>query len=334
MATLLKLTGALLIFSCAVQTYAQSNQDHDDAVCAQAAKLPNPPSDLPPADASIPEHCDAWDMYYGEGQPMDVRGARYCAYSNLNVDGSMENGVEAPAVLAMIYANGRGVTPDLHLAIKFACQIKEGWGDNTYLVKMLEAKEQQGTTRVDLDVCDNPTGRQMNYACLIRDQTRANNAVSTAEERFDSGSNEAQHDTFEELREARQGFLYAHRAEQPTGTVGIAQDDIFEDTQTESAWAQMLADLANGKLPHFTKAQFKQADADLNDEYRDARQRTAGCASQFCTSSDQVLQAERQWLVYREAWVSYGKLRWPQVSPDTWRTLLTIERTKMLRDIE
>lgn len=324
---------AFLIFLFAGQLSAQARSSQADAICQMAAEVPIPQADLPPAGATISKFCDPWDMYYGEGQPMDLQGARYCAFSQLGGHGDVQNPIEAPAVLTMIYANGKGVAPNLSLAIKFACEIDGGWDDASALVKMLDANRKQGAVRVDLDVCDNPTGRQMNYACLIRDETRANNDVSTAESQLDSGSNAAQHDLFEDLLEARRGFLDAHEAEEPTGTVGNAQDIIFENVATQKAWAELLTNLADGKLPHFTQEEFKKADADLNAEYRDARQRTAGCAVRSCTSSDAVLQAEREWLTYREAFVSYAKVRWPQVPSDTWRTLLTLERTKMLREL-
>jgi hypothetical protein len=327
----LKVISAGIVFLFAAQLYAQNNRGENDASCALAAKLPNPPADLPPAGTAS---CDAWALYYGEDQATDVKRARYCAYLNLNADDTLEDSIQAPAVLTMIYAGGEGVAPNLHLAIKFACQIKGGWDDGAELVNILEAELKRGASRMDLDVCDNPTGRQMNYACLLRDQARVENDVAVAEKRFNSGSNQAEREAFQNLLKVRQGFLDAHGSEEPSGTVGMSQEHMSEDIDTERNWARLLNDLADGKVPHYTQADFKSADASLNYQYKDTRARTADCGGLGCISSDRVLQAERAWLVYREAWVSYGKLRWPHIPPDSWRTLLTIERTKMLQDIE
>lgn len=327
----LKVISAGIVFLFAVQLYAQNNPSQNGVVCVVAAKLPNPPADLPPAGTP---GCDAWRMYFGEDQPTDVKNARYCAYLNLNVDDTPEDTIQAPAVLAMIYAGGQGVPPNLHLAIKFACQIKGGWDDGFELVNILEVKLKQGATRVDLDVCDNPSGRQMNYACLLRDQARVENDVAVADKRFNSRSNQIEREAFQNLLKARQGFLDAHGHEEPSGTVGMSQEHMSEDIDTERNWAKLLNDFADGKLPHYTKTDFKTADAALNDQYKDIRARTTDCGGLGCISSDRILQAERAWLLYRKAWVSYGKLRWPQVPADNWRTLLTIERTKMLQEIE
>jgi uncharacterized protein YecT (DUF1311 family) len=327
----LKAISAGIVFLFAAQLYAQNNPGQDGAACALAAKLPNPPADLPPTGTAS---CDAWALYYEVDQPADMKRARECAYLNLNADDTIEDSIQAPAVLAMIYAGGEGVRPNLHLAIKFACQIKGGWDDGSALVTMLEAKLKQGAARMDLDVCDNPTGRQMNYACLLRDQSRVENDVALAENRFNAGSNQAEREAFQNLLKARRGFLDAHGSEEPSGTVGTSQQHMSEDIDTERNWAKLLNDLADSKLPHCTEAEFKRADAALNDQYKDTRARTADCGGLGCISSESVLQAERAWLLYREAWVSYGKLRWPHVPPDNWRTLLTIERTKMLQDIE
>jgi uncharacterized protein YecT (DUF1311 family) len=327
-----RVIGAGLIFFSAIQVYAQINHEERDAVCELAEKIPNPQSDLQQDGTNAVEHCNVWNMYYGVGQPVDLRGARYCAYSNLGGEDSSEINVEAPAVLAMIYAGGKGVAANLQLAVKFACEIKEGWGDNSDLVKMLDAKQKEGVTRVDLDVCDAPTGREMGYGCLMRDQDRVADEATTAEKRFDGVGDSAQQAAFELLLQARQGLLYAHTAEEPTGTVGLAQESISEETDAQKMWARDLNYLADGKPPRYTEQEFAKADAALNVAYRDAR--ATKCASDYCTTSEQVLQAERAWLAYREAWVSYANLRWPKVSPDSWRTLLTIERTKMLHEIE
>lgn len=322
----LKVMSAGIVFLFAAQTYAQNNPGQNEAACALAAKLPNPPADLPPADTSS---CDAWGVYYGVDQPTDIKRARFCAYLNLAADDTAEGSIQAPAVLAMIYAGGEGVTPNLHLAIKFACQIKGGWDDGFEIVKILDAKLKQGATRMDLEVCDNPSGRQMNYACLLRDQARVENDIAVAEKRFNSKSNQIEREAFQKLLKVRQGFLDAHDHEEQSRS----QAHMSEDIDTERNWARLLNDLADGKLPHYTEAEFKTADATLNDKYKDARDQTAGCDGEGCASPDQILQAERAWLQYREAWVSYGKLRWPHIPADSWRTLLTIERTKMLQDI-
>jgi hypothetical protein len=47
----------------------------------------------------------------------------------------MEN-IEGSAGLTMIYAGGKGVPPNLPLAIRFACDIRGGWDDGTPIAKI------------------------------------------------------------------------------------------------------------------------------------------------------------------------------------------------------
>jgi hypothetical protein len=40
------------------------------------------------------------------------------------------------------------------------------------------------------------------------------------------------------------------------------------------------------------------------------------------------------WMRYREAWVQFGKVKFPSVTADSWRTWLTRERIAMWKDID
>src|SRR5262249_22692927 len=151
---------------------------------------------------------------YGMGQTVDIAPARYCAYAQWG-DDNIDEMMNGPAVLAMIYAGGKGVAPNLKLAVKFACGMKVGWGTNADIVKMLDEKQKQGATSLDFDVCDNPPGRQIAYLCIQRDQGRVAEEVPVAEKRFESPENDAERAAFEKLRDARQDFASAHQDEQP-----------------------------------------------------------------------------------------------------------------------
>jgi uncharacterized protein YecT (DUF1311 family) len=278
-------------------------------------------------------------MYYGIDQQVDYRMARYCAYAERNdvggPTGNLDADIAAPAVLAMIYAAGKGVAPNLQLAIKFACDINGAWDDGTDLAKLLADKRQQGATRMDLDVCDRPTGRQMNYACILRDQDRIAIELPVALKRFDATGTSEEHAAFQKVLAARSKFLEAHASELHSGTVGITQASMSLANATAELWVRTLNDLVDGKLPHYSEEDFAKADRDLNGAYREARSDALTCGTPgICTTPDELLNVERAWLAYREAWVAYGKLRWPNVSPDSWRTLFTLERTDMLQNYD
>ena len=328
--TSLKLAGAVLAFSFATQLCPQSTSEPtEDRVCAEAVKTPIPQGDTQRGVKIDLRNCPSWQAYYGIGRPIDFRLARDCAYA-LRGENDPPSDVVDSGILSMIYADGKGVTPSLDLAIKFACEMQGEWDDGAEIVNLLDKKRKAGATEVDLDICDHVTGREVNYACEMRDQDRANKAETLAEKRIKEGNNSAQAAAFSKLLQARKTFLDAHGSEEPNGTVGSTQAAIQDDIDTERLWVRTLNDLAAGKPPRYTAQDFSKADAALNAAYRSARQVASSCDGDYCATTTQLLQAERAWLAYREAWVAYGGLRWPAVSPDSWRTMLTLERTQML----
>jgi hypothetical protein len=309
-----------------MQLYAQGAPQPEDPVCVQADKVPEVAADMPQGDKSEFNRCSAWNLYYGIYEKADMRLARLCAFTE-----SDDNDVESRAVLSMIYAGGKGVAPNLPLAIRYACEIQTGWDNGSDKADQLNDQEQKGATRVDFDFCDDSTGRKMDYLCIEVNQDRADNALVVAEQGFDPDATGARKAALDALLEARSHFIGAHSHELHGGTVGTSQAALSADTDTENVWTHTLNDLAAGKLPNFTHQEFLGADAALNDHYQDAKTDAAACDDpQYCTTTDQLVHAERAWLAYRDAWVAYGRLRWPQVSADSWRTMVTRERTDML----
>ena len=229
----------------------------------------------------------------------------------------------------MIYAGGKGVTPNIPLSERFACEIQGMfWDDGSDLAKMLEAKRVAGATRVEFDVCESLGGRQLHYLCLTRDQARVDEQVTLAEKKFDIGGS-PMHAAFTRVLAARKAYLDAHDAEEPNGNTGAVQSAMQDYVDIDRAWVQTLNDLAAGKLPHYTTADSRNADANLNRSYRQAITDTAGCEKtdiQICLTTDALRQIERAWIAYRDAWVAYGSLRWPAVSANSWKTWLTLQQ--------
>jgi hypothetical protein len=68
-------------------------------------------------------------------------------------------------------------------------------------------------------------------------------------------------------------------------------------------------------FPSFSAGQADEADAELNDLYRQSN-----------LDQDAELQAmEITWVRYRDAWVAYGAIKWPEVTADSWRAYLTLQ---------
>jgi hypothetical protein len=94
----------------------------------------------------------------------------------------------------------------------------------------------------------------------------------------------------------------------------------------------MAEGFTHGALPSYSAADAAAADAALNAAY----QRTLSsypiqCTADlgdFCAPRSRFRDCERAWLRYRDAWVTYAAIKWPQVIADSWRTYLTLQRRK------
>ena len=308
-------------------------QQTPDPVCVAAEKVPIPEADLPPTPADITK-CDFLELESRPGHPVDLRATRYCAYTARDAKPTEQNDMDMANIggnagLAMIYAGGKGVAPNIPLAERFACDIAGSWDSGNEIAKMLEEKRKEGLTKVDFDICEDPSGRQLNFLCIGRNGSRGADRVALAERRFNTG-NAQQRAAFQRLLAARKAYLDAHVAEEPNGVSGAVQAAEEEEIEVDDAWAESLDQFAKGKLPHYTATDFRKADAELNANYRKALDSTAHSDCDSCLTTEQLRKSERAWIVYRDAWVAYGALRWPSITADSWRIWLTLERAEDL----
>ncbi len=49
---------------------------------------------------------------------------------------------------------------------------------------------------------------------------------------------------------------------------------------------------------------------------------------------DGIKEAQRAWLKFRDAWVAFGKVRYPAVSAHAWKAMLTERRVNDLEDLK
>jgi uncharacterized protein YecT (DUF1311 family) len=88
-------------------------------------------------------------------------------------------------------------------------------------------------------------------------------------------------------------------------------------------------------FPSFTTDDLAREDAALNVAYQKVLSSLPeGCQSSDrtseCVSQTDLRDTERAWIRYRDAWVTFGTLRWPQVTSTSILTYLTRQRTKQL----
>jgi Lysozyme inhibitor LprI len=306
-----------------------------------AGYAPPIPPNLPPGS-----FCDALNLYYKDS-PRHLEKARFCALADFGLFSKNDAPVGAPAAqnetfsgtdaltLAMIYANGQGVTRSLPLARQFVCQDGDGVAtpsNDQMLGEFDSAVESNGR----FDACGDGGGgfgRSFNYQCLGLQDEVAAEEIRQREGSILAGSSPAQRASFTALKADYDEFQSAYsdmegtQCEGGTGCGPILEQD---ELAVDRSWLAALSAIQAGLPPcsAIGASAFAQLDSNLNQQYRQALKGNymdVNAGDQMKSMAPLVRAADRAWLKYRDAWVSFGQLRWPAVPADQWRAWQTKE---------
>lgn len=298
-----------------------------DAECKKLASIGVPANDLP-SDAEKPAlaGCDSEALYYGIGRPADLATARKCALLEPAVDpkNPAPTGLRGPAVLAMIYANGKGVRRNLDLARRFVCEIDGAPAERDARLEHL-SKLEGGSGK--FDVCDDITSGFMGGECAHRDERIA--AVKR-DARLSAVVKKLPASEWASLRSGADAFFDARTGKEVdlSGT-SRSQFVIEERGKLEDTLADDLQLLASHKKPPTPPRDFPTADAELTATYDALMKRTD--FPRGTVTLDGIRDTERAWIAYRDAFVALATKARADVPGDTWRAMLTERRIAQLR---
>ena len=104
-----------------------------------------------------------------------------------------------------------------------------------------------------------------------------------------------------------------------------------ERTRYDHDFLLMAHGFSPGPAPTFTSDDLVAADGTLNSYFEKVSAiLPATCSGSDCLSQSSFREVQRDWIRYRDALVTFGMLRWPQISAETWRTYLTQQRSGQL----
>jgi len=319
----------LLLAALAAGSVHAAGPNAPEAECAALGKLAYPAADRPSAaQQAALASCDAPALYYGIRQPRDFVKARHCAFTPDKDDDVFS---KKAGVLMMLYANGQGVGRNLQLAKKAACAAggapAELSGRLTHLNEMAPGKSAAGQT---IDFCEDVTsGMMMGYCASLgaaQDDVKREREIAAIAAKFKPNERAA----FSRLLNSLSRFVEARGGNEVdlSGTARGAMVVEEEDAQKDAFLAALQA-FERGKLPRFSAAQDQAIDRELNTVYVQLRRLPA---QEYTTIKMADIQAtQRIWLTYRDAWVEFGKLRYPAVPAHAWRAHFTQQRTAMLK---
>ena len=99
--------------------------------------------------------------------------------------------------------------------------------------------------------------------------------------------------------------------------------------------SEFLAMAEGPSAPTFTAADLAVADAELNTVYdQELAALPPDCAAaRNCLSQGEFREIQRDWIRYRDSWVTFALLRFPASTSESWLTLLTRQRTTQLKSL-
>ncbi|MES2757892.1 MAG: lysozyme inhibitor LprI family protein [Pseudomonadota bacterium] len=275
----------------------------------------------PPAgpSTSAPAACDASGAYYARLDQAITSAAEWTQVRSCAIAGN------DTAVLAMLYANGLGVKRNLALATHYACSTGAALAETESRVMHLSTLPEGKR----FDQCDDITSGRMGGVCAAIDATRAEK-VRTAFLARVRRTLPAQHTAaFDRLVGTSAAFASSHASDEtPPGGSGYTGFVIAAEAREHEWLREHLAAFEKRRFDLPPPSQFAVDDAELNRIYGDLLKsnRTEG---DIHVSA--IRAAQRHWLAYRDAWVAFAALRYPQVPADSLKAALTQWRIKQLR---
>lgn len=304
------------------------------ALCRQLRGREPPSADRPDAaTATALQGCDSEALYYGIGVPADPVRARQCAFLEAErADG--EGPFSGRAMLMTIYANGAGAKRDLDVAIHLACGVDGAPMESHGRVMHLAELKAERWTGSDFHFCDDITSGLAGGYCAHHGARIAGAARAAALAALTGRWSEAEKRALERLRRAHANYAEARSGGEVdlAGTLRAA----FQVEAEEALHIElfdMLRRLAAGDAPHFTAAQLRAADAELNAEYRKVMR---GSFEDYpgAVTREGIRSAQRAWLGYRDAFLAFAAVKFPEVPRESLAAWLTRQRIELLRPEE
>jgi len=300
-----------------------------------------------PADRS----CDASQSYYFSKAPDRFEHARACVLAKLGLfrhgtpaaqaklaQYAAAGGATDPAdiyepeglILAMMYANGEGVPRNLPLAKQFVCEYGGGIQGEEPAKLMLQLQDIVKSGK-HYDVCAGDFGDfglTTDYFCLGIQIEDVKRGIARERAAIAAAASPQLKASFVALETAHRRFAAAFErweSDSCGGGTGCGVSGEAVDLAVEKSWSKALKDVEAGKAPAGGVAASSPADrnrqpvdqGDTGDDESTAKSATA------CQTALQN---------YREAWVRFGALRWPEISAGQWRTWADAQYLELLKE--
>jgi uncharacterized protein YecT (DUF1311 family) len=294
-------------------------------ICAGVKDVQLPAQDQPSAtETKALANCSSEKLYYGYEKTPDYVQARKCAYAEVD-RGVKDVPFAGRTILMMVYANGRGAAQNLDVALKLACEVPGAPGDWAGRIHQLERMRASGGKVGSFGICDHSSGKYMYEQCAMLsdrfDKMDREKQIQQIEAKWTTADKKA----LEALRQAAAPFFHLRATKETDLTITF---EVQEIAFLENSFIEMLQKAEAGEIPSFSPEDVKRIDADLNDAYTQTQDgKTAAWGT---VTREDIKGTQAAWMKYRDAWVAFGKKKYPKVSEAMVKTWLTQQRREML----
>lgn len=266
-------------------------------------------------------NCDPYTFYYGYGNVPEYSKAKTCALVKNDY-----------GVLMMLYANGKAVPRDLNLALHYACIMDAAPAETEGRVAHLYAMKENPKAEKAFDLCDDITSGYMMGVCENIEQEQVQAQQKKYLDHFKTKLSPAENKALEILQKTSALYFKAHQDNELDwhGTAAAASA-IAENIALNKQMLTLIHRSEQCQFPAYTPAQYQNADDQLNSLYKKTQAKPF--SNDVTITSKGIKETERLWLNYRDAWVNFGHLKCPNVSAERWKTLITKERIKQLKEL-
>ena len=307
------------------------------AICQRLRRLEPRAADWPdPAAAAMLADCDSAALYYGIGEIADAVRARQCALLETQRADSNGGPFSGTAMLMTIYANGVGAERNLDLATSLACRVDGAAFEVDGRVRHLQKLEAGHWSGHDFSYCDDISSGMAAGLCAEHEASIASAARSDKLDDLSRSWTAAERARFELLLDTMRTYARASSEnEVDLGGTARAAFMLEREQDVKDQLAKLLDALQEGSLPAASAVDGESADAQLNQVYRQVMAIEPdgdGRIGAGTVTQSGIREAQRAWLPYRDAWIAFAVVKYPQASASSLQAALTRQRIKDLQD--
>ena len=309
---------------------SQTAEDMPQACVPFTTQPLEPPTFAHPIPEAELKKCDAAALYYGFDRPPDFTAALQCGYyQRAHPDPGVDDPFAGPGVLSMLYANGKGVTRNYDLALRFACE--NPWIDRAELyagIERIRRWREIAPTKSNFDLCDYGVSGLQQGACESVRQGFADAKRNKELQRIKAQWAASVQAAFKSLQNAETGFENTRAGNEVdlSGTGRVAFS-LRERSRLRDQFLINLRRFARNDIPRTSAAAAQDLDRKLNLAYQQIQHSPADAWQSGTIKPEGIRDTQRAWLKLRNAWVAFARLAYPTL--DTTSLIAQLTRLRL-----